>query len=165
MLSFTSEWNQENHPYCLIYNILILSCAMIRLFHTCYESARLFTYLLTHWGWMTHICVCKLSIISSNNGLQSSPGRRQGIIWTNAGILFTGLLRRNLSKILLKIHIFSFKNMHLKTSSRNWQLFCFGLNVLNDPFKRHCQLSIYHASRYTTRSHKDQDNISHLFYF
>ena len=34
---------------------------------------------------MTHICVGKLTIIGSDNGL--SPGRRQAIIWTNDGIL------------------------------------------------------------------------------
>ena len=36
--------------------------------------------LLTHWGRVTHICVGKLTIIASDNGL--SPGRRQAIIWT-----------------------------------------------------------------------------------
>ena len=41
---------------------------------------------LTHWGPVTHICVIKLTIIGSNNGL--SPGRRQAIIWTNDGVLF-----------------------------------------------------------------------------
>ena len=35
---------------------------------------------LTHWGRVTHICVSKLNIIGSDNGL--SPGRRQAIIWT-----------------------------------------------------------------------------------
>ena len=40
---------------------------------------------LTHWGRVTHICISKLTIIGSDNG--SSPGRRQAIIWTNAGIL------------------------------------------------------------------------------
>ena len=38
---------------------------------------------LTHWGRVTHICFSKLAIIGSDNGL--SPGRRQAIIWTNAG--------------------------------------------------------------------------------
>ena len=33
---------------------------------------------LTHWGRVTHICVSKLSILGSDNGL--SPGRRQAII-------------------------------------------------------------------------------------
>ena len=40
--------------------------------------------ILTHWGRVTHICVSNLTIIDSDNGL--SPGRRQAIIWTNAGI-------------------------------------------------------------------------------
>ena len=39
---------------------------------------------------MTQICVGKLPIIGSDNGL--SPGRRQAIIWTNAGILLIGIL-------------------------------------------------------------------------
>ena len=37
---------------------------------------------------MTHICVGDLTIIGPDNGL--SPGRRQAIIWTNAGILLIG---------------------------------------------------------------------------
>ena len=39
---------------------------------------------LTHWGWVTHICVSKLTIIGSDNGL--SPDWCQAI-WTNAGIM------------------------------------------------------------------------------
>ena len=35
-------------------------------------------YILTHWGRVTHICVSKLTIFGSDNGL--SPGRRQAII-------------------------------------------------------------------------------------
>ena len=38
----------------------------------------------THWRRVMHKCVSKLTIIGSDNGL--SPGRRQAIIWTNAGI-------------------------------------------------------------------------------
>ena len=48
---------------------------------------------LTHWGRVTHICVGNLTIIGSDNGL--SPGRRQAIILTNAGILLTGPLGAN----------------------------------------------------------------------
>ena len=66
--------------------------------------------MLTHWGWLTHICISELTLIDSDNGL--SPGRRHGIIWTNAGILGT-----NFSDILIEIHTFSFKKMHLKMSS------------------------------------------------
>ena len=57
---------------------------------------------LTHWGRVTHICVSKLTIIGSDNGL--SPGWRQAIIWTNAGILLIGTLRTNFSEILGKIN-------------------------------------------------------------
>ena len=84
---------------------------------------------LTHWGRVTHICVGKLTIIDSDNGL--SPGRRQAIIWTNAGILLIGHLGTNFSEILIAIQTFSFKKMHLKMSSAKWRLFCLGLNVLS----------------------------------
>ena len=83
---------------------------------------------LTHWGRVTHICVDKLTIIGSDNGL--SPGRRQAIIWTNAGILLIGPLGTNFSEILNKIHTFSFKKMRLKMLSGKWRPFCLGLNVL-----------------------------------
>ena len=57
--------------------------------------------MLTHWGRVTHICVSKLTIIGSDNGL--SPGRRQAIIWTNAGILLIGTLGTNFSEILSNV--------------------------------------------------------------
>ena len=75
---------------------------------------------------MTHICVGKLTTIGSDNGL--SPGRRQAIIWTNAGILLIGPLGTNFSEISIGIQIFSFKKMHLKMSSAKWRLFSLGLN-------------------------------------
>ena len=56
---------------------------------------------LTHWGRVTHICVSKLNIIGSDNGL--SPGRRQAIIWTNDGILLIAPLGTNFSEILIEI--------------------------------------------------------------
>ena len=83
---------------------------------------------LTHSGRVTHICVSKLIIIGSDNGL--SPGRRQAIIWTNAGILSIGPLGTNFNKILIEIHTFSFKKMHLNMSSGKRRPFCLGLNVL-----------------------------------
>ena len=79
---------------------------------------------------MTHICVGKLTIIGSDIGL--SPGWRQAIIWTNAGILLIGPLGTNFSEILFGIQTFSFKKMHLKMSSGKWRPFCLGLNVLRD---------------------------------
>ena len=83
---------------------------------------------LTHWGRVTHICVGKLTIIGSDNGL--SPGRRQAIIWTNAEILLIRTLETNFSEILSAIHTFSFKKMHLKMSSAKCRLFRLGLNEL-----------------------------------
>ena len=84
-------------------------------------------FWLTHWGRVTHICIGKLTIIGSDNGL--SPGRRQAIIWTNAGILLIRLLGTNFSEILIGIQAFSFKKMHLKMLSVKWLPFCLGLNV------------------------------------
>ena len=86
---------------------------------------------LTHWGRVTHICIGKLTIIGSDNGL--SPHRRQAIIWTNAGILLIRLLGTNFSEILIGNQTFSFKKMHLKMSFAKWRPFYLGLNVLAKP--------------------------------
>ena len=85
---------------------------------------------LTQWGQVTHICVNELTIIGSDNGL--SAGQRQAIIWTKAGILLIRPLGTNFNEILIKIHIFSFKKIHLKMTSGKWSPFCLGLNVLTD---------------------------------
>ena len=83
---------------------------------------------LTHWGRVMHICVSKLPIIASDNGL--SPGRRQAIIWNNGGILWIGHLGTNFSEILIEILTFSFKKMRLKMASAKWRLLRLGLNEL-----------------------------------
>ena len=83
---------------------------------------------LTHWGWVTHISVGKLTIIGSDNGV--SPGRRQAIIWTNAAILLNGPLGTNFSEILIGVQTFPLKKMHLKMLSTKWHPLCLGLNVL-----------------------------------
>ena len=90
---------------------VILRAVLLKKVHvglSCYSQ-------LTHWGWVTHICVGKLTIIGSDNGLSS--GRRQAIIWTNGGILLIRPLGTNFSEIRSEIHTFSFKKMHLKMSS------------------------------------------------
>ena len=69
--------------------------------------------MLIHWGRVTHICASTLTIIGSYNG------HRQAIIRTNAGTLLIGHLRTNFSEILIEMYIFSFRKMHLKTSSGN----------------------------------------------
>ena len=77
---------------------------------------------------MTHICVNDLTSIGSDNGL--SPGRRQAIIRTNAGILLIRPLGTHFSEFLVEILIFSFKKMRLKVSSAKMRPFCLGLNEL-----------------------------------
>ena len=105
---------------CLLLRYIILSIlsSWVEWFHIC----------LSHWGRVTHICVNKVTIIGSDNGL--SPGRRQAIIWTNAGLLLIGPLETNFTETLINIQTFSFRKMHLKMSPGKWRPFCLGLNVL-----------------------------------
>ena len=91
--------------------------------------------VLTPWGLVMHICVSKTNIIGSDNGL--SPGRRQRIIWNNTGILLIGPLGTNLTEILIEIHAYSFKKMHLKMSSGKWQPFYLSLSVLKKLVMQH----------------------------
>ena len=96
--------------------------------------------LLTHWGRVTHICVSKITIIGSDNGLL--PDRRQAIIWTIAGILLIGLSGINFSEILIEIPTFSFKKVNLKVSSAKPRPFCLGLNELRIQCIRMCHNQI-----------------------
>ena len=95
---------------------------------------------------MTHICVGTNTNIGSDNSL--SPGRRQAIIWTNAGILLNGPLATNISEILIEILAFSFTKMRLKVSSSKWRPFCLGLNVLMHHSNTEAIVA-NHAERYT----------------
>ena len=103
--------------------------------------------LSTHWV----ICVRKLTIIGSYIGLP--PGRRQAIIWTNAGILLIEPIGTKFSEILIKIHIFSFKKMCLKMSSAKWRRFCPGLNVLKIAIK---PFGKYPTRRYSWLSENEE---------
>ena len=55
-----------------------------------------------------YICVSKSIIIGSDSGL--SPGRRQAIIWTNAGILLIRILETNFNEIKQNSYIFIQEN-------------------------------------------------------
>ena len=121
MIKIRQSW------YHLIFIILLYWLGSIFILRRL--PGRVYTYALTHWGWVMHICVRKLSSIGSDNGL--SPGQRQAIIWTNAAILLIRPLETNLSEILIKIHAFSFKKIHLKMSSGKYHPFCLCLNELN----------------------------------
>ena len=93
--------------------------------HLIYELG---THWLTRWGRATHICVSKLTIIGSNNGL--SPRGHQAVIWTNAAILSIKPYGTYFSEILFRIQMFPFKKIHWKMSSANWWPFCLGINML-----------------------------------
>ena len=77
---------------------------------------------------MAHICVGKLTIIGSDDGV--SPGRRQAIIWNNFRTLLIRNSGTNFSEILSDIQTLPFTKIYLKMSSRKWRPFCHGLNGL-----------------------------------
>ena len=83
---------------------------------------------LTHWARVTHICVSKCTIIGSYNSL--SPGRRQAIILTNAGMLPIAPSGTNFGEIFIEIQIFASKKTHLKVLPAKCRPFCLDLNVL-----------------------------------
>ena len=83
---------------------------------------------LTHWGRVKHICVDNLTTIGSDDGL--SPGRHQVIIWTSAGILLMEPLGTNSNEIVIRVHTFSFQNIHLKYAKCRLFPFCRGINAL-----------------------------------
>ena len=64
---------------------------------------------LPHWGPVMHICVGKLTIIGSDNGLSS--GRHQTIIWTSAVMLLIGTLGINFSETLRNSNLFIQENV------------------------------------------------------
>ena len=78
---------------------------------------------LTRWGRVTHIYICKLTI------MVQIMACRQAFIWTSDGTLLIGTLETNFSEISSEIQTFWFKKMHLKMSEK-WQPFCLSLNRL-----------------------------------
>ena len=108
-----------DHTLFICHDVLIMTKNQMTHVKTC----------LTHWGRVTHICVSKLAIIGSDNGLV--PDRRKAIIWTIAVLLLIGPLGTNFSEILIEILASSFKEMRLKVWSAKWRPFCLGLNVFS----------------------------------
>ena len=84
--------------------------------------------VLTHVGWVTHICVSNLTIIGSDNGLAQS--RWQAIIWTNYVILWIWPYGTNFSEISIELLTFWFKKMHFDVLSAKWRPLCLRLNEL-----------------------------------
>ena len=93
---------------------------------------------LTHWGQETHICISKISIIGSDNGLLPGPLHYLNQCWDIDNFTPRNKLWYNINRKL--IHFYSFKKMHLKMSSGKWRPSCLSLNVLNH-IRIHCFLS------------------------
>ena len=123
--------------------------------------------MLTHWGRGTPICIYKLTIIGSDNGL--SPGEHQAITWTNVGILLIGPLGTSISELLSGIQTFSSQKMHLKMSSAKWRPFCSGLNVLRsrcykgETFSEgKCKTAAFYMNIHTNLAHVSSLNKQHI---
>ena len=117
----------------LIYEKLLLLWIISRKMHVKilfakWQSFCSYLNVLTHWGRVKQICVSKLTINGSDNGLL--PIQRQTIIWTNAGILLIRTLATNFSETLIQTDTFSFKKMHFKMWFGKCRPFCLILNVL-----------------------------------
>ena len=133
-MALAGKWyvsNPQHPPYWS--NFALMAIALSPDMKKLYKYFQFLQALRPHWGRVTHICVGKLTIIGSDNGL--SPDRRQAIIWTNARILLIGPLGTNFSESLIELMTFSFTKMRLKVSSAKWRPFCLGLNVLNSRSK------------------------------
>ena len=73
--------------------------------------------ILTHWCRVTHICVGKLIMIGSDNGL--SLDRHRAIIWTNFGLLSIGPLRTYFNETIIVIVKFRWIKCTWKCRLRN----------------------------------------------
>ena len=74
------------------------------------------------------MCVGNLTIIGSDNGL--SPGQRQVIVWTNAGIFLIGPLLTNFNENFYRnSYIFIQENVFESVVCKITAI-CLGLNVL-----------------------------------
>ena len=80
---------------------------------------------------MSGTLVTNPTIIGSDHDL--SPGRRQAIIWTNAGILLIRPVGTKFSEIFIEIYTFSFKKILLKVWYGKCWPFCLCLNELRSP--------------------------------
>ena len=110
-----NAWQCLQQEHIDYFKIAILPWQLMKFFHTMLTNAVVWmickyfgSHIMPrhaddtpHWDRVTHICVGKLTINGSDNGL--SPCRRQAIIWTQAGILLIEPLAANFSEIIFEI--------------------------------------------------------------
>ena len=82
---------------------------------------------MIHWCRVTRICVRKIDIIGTDNGL--SPARSLVINGTNAGILIIWTLETKFSGMLIHIPRFSFKNAFENVC--DFSVICIGYWLIN----------------------------------
>ena len=85
-------------------------------------------FFLTHWGWASYMCVCKLT----KSLFQIMVCLLVGIEPLSEPVmLLFRTLGTNINEIVGEIHTFSFMKMRSKILSPKWRYFsCFGLNVV-----------------------------------
>ena len=81
-----------------------------------------------------HIYISELTIIGSDNGL--SPGRRQAIIWNNAGLLLIEPLGTNFSEISIWI-----QNIFIQENALE-HVICKMVSILSQPQCVKCGASV-----------------------
>ena len=95
------KWMKHTHTlririyvYVYVYPYALTCTCTYTYLYICWRKNWFLPIRINHWSRVTHICVGKLIIIGSDNGL--SPARRQAIIWTNAAILLIRPLGTNI---------------------------------------------------------------------
>ena len=142
-ITLTFEFEGQTWPWPLTIHMTLTMDLMVKFLNSCIwewegrltlhkggGSRSFMTMTMTIWWprsgvWIYQIVTGVTSVVGvpsthlvgSDNGLP--PGRRQAIIWTNAGILLMGPLGTNFSEIITKVYIFWFKKMYLKLWSGN----------------------------------------------
>ena len=94
------------------------------------RSSLAFPWDQFHKKMLMKLSIDNLTINGSDNGF--SPGWRQAITWMNNGILLIGSLGTNFSEILIEIHTFLFKKIHLKMLSAKMQTMLSWPQCVND---------------------------------
>ena len=100
--------------------------------------------MLTHWGWMTHICVGNLTTIG-----------------TNAGILLIGHLWTNFSDILIEIPTFSLKKIVLESVVCEKAAILSRTQCVKLPSNRKCQDYLYVKWEYWSTMYKIKHYLRH----
>ena len=128
---FTTLGGHDPHLYDLktVPSNAIVNCVHASAgFHTDEDCFTIGSPSLTHWVWMTQICVSKLGRhwCRYRRVDISAPSHYLNRCWHN----LDWTLWTNFRELKMKIERFPYKKMHFKMSSAKCQPFCLGLNML-----------------------------------